>query len=118
MMLTKHNGVPVIIDDDGVMKPTTTTDEVRHEPSKRSGSPTHVCDIRDECTGLITPNGVEVPLTTLDQKRWKWWRDALINLCFITGYVDVVCWLCDGLIGIDPVQLRGLGCSKESGNDV
>ena len=91
----------------GVMKPTTTTDNVRHEPSKRSGSPTHVSDIGDECTGLITPNGVEVPLTTLDQKRRKWWRIALTILGFITTWhVDTVCWLCDGSIGIDLVRLQ------------
>jgi len=62
--------------------------------SRRSGSLTHVQDVGDECTGLITPNGMEVPLATVNQKRRKWWKDAIINLCFIASwYVEDVCWL-------------------------
>ena len=50
---------------------------------------------------------MEVPLATVDQKRRKWWRDALINLCFIAGwYVDIVCWLSNSSIDIGLVRLR------------
>ena len=127
--VTKQNGMPVIIDDDdgdsddgghntdhnrrqrSLTSPRRSASgrgEVSRSQSRsrRSGSLTHVYNVDDECTGLITPNGMEVPLATVDQKRRKWWRDALINLCFIAGwYVDIVCWLSNSLINIGLVRL-------------
>jgi len=141
--ITKQNGMSVIIDDDDdddgdsddgahktnhnrrkrsftSLRRSTSGHAGSRSRSRRSGSPAHVYDVDDECTGLIAPNGMEVPLATVDQKRRKWWRDALINLCFIAGwYVDIVCWLCNGSIDIGLVRLRGwaafgCGCSNES----
>lgn len=143
---TKQNGVPAIIDDDDDGNSDDGGHEINHNRRKRSftstslrrstsghgrasrsrswrsGSPTHVYDVDDECTGLITPNGMEVPLATVDQKRRKWWRDALINLCFIAAwYVHVVCWPCIGSIDIGLVRLRGSELpdnSNEAGRNV
>lgn len=140
--VTKQNGMPVIIDDNGDGDSDDGAHKTNHNRpkrsftsprrsssghggsrsrSRRSGSPTHVYDVDDECTGLIAPNGMEVPLATVDQKRRKWWRDALINLCFIAGwYVDIVCWLCNGSIDIgrscsaSRVSSLGCRCSNES----
>jgi hypothetical protein len=125
--VTKQNGMPAIIDDDADGDSDDGGHEISHNRrksstsrrrstngrgmvsrsrSRRSGSPTHVYDVDDERAGLITPNGMEVPLATVDQKRRKWWRDALINLAFIAAwYVDVVCWLCNGSIDIGLVWL-------------
>ena len=81
---------------------------VSRSRSRRSESLTHVYDVDDECTGLITPNGMEVPLATVDQKRRKWWRDALINLCFIAcWYVDAIYSLYNSSIDIGPIRLPG-----------
>lgn len=137
--VTKQNGVPVIIDDDdddgnsddgghetnhnhrqrSVTSPRRSTSgrgRVSRSWSRRSGSPTLGYDVDDECTGLITPNGMEVPLATVDQKRRKWWRDGLINLCFIGAwYVDVVCWLCSGSIYIGILVLFGFEVSRLGG---
>lgn len=137
--VTKQNGVPVIIDDDddgnsddgghetnhnhrqtSVTSPRRSTSgrgRVSRSWSRRSGSPTlalaHGYGVDDECTGLITPNGMEVPLATVDQKRRKWWRDGLINLCFIGAwYVDVVCWLSSGSIDIAILVLFGFEASR------
>jgi hypothetical protein len=64
----------------------STSGRVSQSRSRRSGSLARVYNVEDECTGLITPNGMEVHLATVDQKRRKWWGDAVINLCFIASW--------------------------------
>jgi hypothetical protein len=106
--VTKQKGKHVAIDDDdeddvdimdhhqhrrrSFTSPRRSSGRLSRSRSRRNGSLTDVYAVDEECTGLITPNGMEVALATVDQKRRKWWKDAIINLCFIAGwYVDEFC---------------------------
>jgi len=85
---TKQNGKALMIDEDdddidprnnherrqrsptSLRRSTSSRNRgrVSHNRSRQSESLTHVYDVDNECTGLITPNGMEVPLATMDQK--------------------------------------------------
>jgi hypothetical protein len=100
--VTKQKGKHVTIDDDeeddvdvmdhhrhrrrSFASPRRSGGQLSTSRSRRNESPTHVYADDEEFTGLITPNGMEVALATVDQKRRKWWKDAIINLCFIAGW--------------------------------
>ena len=128
MLVTKQNGIPVIIDDDshsgdggrnishkGPSRVLGWPWRVSAGQSGRSGSPTHVYDGDDQCTGLIAPNGMgfpEKPWTRNDQNG----RHSSTCVSSLAGtHTSAVRYaMAQSTLVLFSFEVVGLGCSNES----